>query len=185
MVANRTVQLHEDMINKALGAWVSLWRMSDTAEMYFNRVIGLNNMAYNLSTSAAQTFDDFTSIPWVTRFRNELVCNLNFRQRDQDDSTTTDFAFAFPDYCVQSMASTSFTGDTLSELHQAMLGGNEELLLNNDYNQISLSCATPDSGVSSTYKWYCWMYFVQLSAVIDSDTCLCAADSCCPSSLGL
>lgn len=28
--------------------------MSDTAEMYFNRVIGLNNMAYNLSTSAAQ-----------------------------------------------------------------------------------------------------------------------------------
>lgn len=94
-----------------------------------------------------------------------------------------------------------------------MLGGNEELLLNNDYNQISLSCATPDSGVStvspsppgpslalvrclslicapspiagSTYKWYCWMYFVQLSAVIDSDTCLCAADSCCPSSLGL
>jgi hypothetical protein len=30
-----------------------------------------------------------------------------------------------------------------------MLGDNEELLLNNDYNQISLSCATPDSGVST------------------------------------
>lgn len=80
MVANRTVELHEDMINRALGtashlprrldlcgwtlthtlvatspgAWVALWRMSDTGEMYYNRVIGLNNMAYNLSTSAAQ-----------------------------------------------------------------------------------------------------------------------------------
>jgi hypothetical protein len=52
----------------------------------------------------------------VTRFRDELVCNLNFRQRDQDDSTTTDFAFAFPDYCVQRMASTSFTGDTCVSL---------------------------------------------------------------------
>ena len=33
---------------------MALWRMSDTGEMYYNRVIGLNNMAYNLSTSAAQ-----------------------------------------------------------------------------------------------------------------------------------
>jgi hypothetical protein len=48
----------------------------------------------------------------VGRFRDELVCNLNFRQPDQDDTTTADFAFAFPDYCVQSVASTSFTGDT-------------------------------------------------------------------------
>ncbi len=46
------------------------------------------------------------------RFRDELVCNLNFRQPDQDDTATADFAFAFPDYCVQSMASTNFTGDT-------------------------------------------------------------------------
>jgi hypothetical protein len=30
-----------------------------------------------------------------------------------------------------------------------MLGDNEDLLLNNDYNQISLSCATPDAGVSN------------------------------------
>jgi hypothetical protein len=42
-----------------------------------------------------------------------------------------------------------FRGGSLSELHQAMLGDNEDLLLNNDYNQISLSCATPDAGVSN------------------------------------
>jgi hypothetical protein len=55
----------------------------------------------------------------VGRFRDELVCNLNFRQPDQDDSTTADFAFAFPDYCVQSVASTNFTGDTCVSLSLA------------------------------------------------------------------
>jgi hypothetical protein len=104
MVANRTVQLHEDMINKALGnashptpslativtsvpdthtlttsigAWVSLWRMSDTAEMYFNRVIGLNNMAYNLSTSAAQVRLLGSLLPpvatWLTQYVSASV----------------------------------------------------------------------------------------------------------------
>jgi hypothetical protein len=114
--------------------------MSDTAELYFNKVIGLNSMAYNLSVSAAQvpgwfslraayvhfhtilydewqTFDNFTAIPWTDLFEDEVVCNLNFRQEDQDEVGEDQWAFAYPNYCVENIASASFSGNRCGTLH--------------------------------------------------------------------
>ncbi len=159
--------------------------MADNSRFYFNTVAGLKEMATNVSISAAEIYENFTAIPWIQSFKEKIICDLDFKQRDPEFDFGHDFES--PNHCVNRVIGTPLNGNDETELRRQLLTNYYDVLLDNDYQQIAGACATPQQPfINPRYKWYCYFWFVDVNSVANSN-CLCETTlgGCCPLSMGI
>jgi hypothetical protein len=166
------------------GSWLGAFRWADNAEMFFNTVLGLKQMALNLSLSAANVFHSFHTIPWEQSFIQQVKCNLNFQQKDPDSNYGS--TFDFPLWCVRHVETAHLIANTTQDLQTELFNKYEHIILNNDLNQIAIQCVNPDEvAPPPPSKWWCYLFFVELTDTISKQECSCSHLSCCPVGLGI